>query len=289
MDAFLVYPWLFPGLFTIFGLIIGSFLNVVIYRLPQIMFAAWKQEFAENFPEYEIALPEKSLSLSLPHSHCPYCHHPIQPWHNIPVLSWLLLRGRCAYCHHSISIQYPIVEALTAVTSYLIASHFGVSMYTFAIIALTYLLITAALIDLNHMLLPDALTQPMMWLGIICSLLQIGPVTLHDSVVGTLAGYLSLWSVYWLFKLLTKKEGMGYGDFKLLAALGAWLGWQLLPIVILIASLAGTLFGVVLIIVKKNSPDRSFPFGPSLAISGWICLLWGQTIIDWYLSSLLGG
>ncbi|CAM3506307.1 prepilin peptidase [Vibrio aerogenes] len=288
MDAFYFYPWLFPLFVTIFGLIIGSFLNVVIYRLPQMMTLTWKQDFAETFPEYDIQISERPVSLSRPHSFCPHCHHPIRPWHNIPVLSWLLLRGKCADCQAKISVRYPLIELVSAIASCMIALHSGMTLYTAALLMVTFSLIAAAMIDLDTMLLPDSITMPLMWGGILSALLDISPVSLSSAVTGAIAGYLSLWSVYWLFKLLTRKEGMGHGDFKLFAALGAWMGWQMLPIIIFIASIIGIMFGLVFLLMKKNDISQGFPFGPSLAIAGWLGLIWGADILRWYSVILTG-
>ncbi|KUJ00333.1 prepilin peptidase [Vibrio sp. MEBiC08052] len=295
MDAFLIYPWLFPVFASLFGLIIGSFLNVVIYRLPQMMVTNWKQEFAEAFPEYDIPAPAKKeqISLSLPASFCPHCHHRIRIWHNIPLFSWLLLGGKCADCGKRISVQYPLVELVTALASCIVAIHGGMTYYTLALLMFTYISIAAACIDLNQMLLPDNLTIPLIWLGLLLSLTHINPLPLSDAVIGAVAGYLSLWSIYWIFKLLTKKEGMGYGDFKYLAAIGAWIGWQTLPMVILLSSVIGIILGVTLLLIRKQvltskQSNPSFPFGPSLAIAGWICLIWGNPMMSWYTSIVLG-
>ncbi|SHO56094.1 prepilin peptidase [Vibrio quintilis] len=288
MDAFFFYPWLFPLFVTIFGLIIGSFLNVVIYRLPQMMTLAWKQDFAETFPEYEIPITDKPVTLSRPHSFCPHCHHPIRPWHNIPVISWLFLRGKCAYCQEKISARYPLIELVSATASCVIALHTGMTLYTAALLLFTFAVIAAAMIDLDTMLLPDSITLPLMWGGILLSLAGLSPMSLDSAVIGAIAGYLSLWSVYWIFKLLTKKEGMGYGDFKLFAALGAWMGWQMLPIIIFIASIIGIMFGVTFLLMKKDDINQGFPFGPSLAIAGWLCLIWGADILNWYSLILTG-
>ncbi|MDW6091877.1 A24 family peptidase [Vibrio rhizosphaerae] len=289
MDAFLIYPWLFPVFASLFGLIIGSFLNVVIYRLPQMMVTSWKQEFGEAFPEYKIPSPTKKerISLSLPASFCPHCHHRIRLWHNIPLFSWLLLGGKCADCGKPISVQYPLVELMTALASCIVAIHGGMTYYTLALLIFTYISIAAACIDLNQMLLPDNLTIPLIWLGLLLSLIHISPLPLSDAVIGAVAGYVSLWSIYWIFKLLTKKEGMGYGDFKYLAALGAWIGWQTLPLVILLASVIGILLGGTLLLMKKQG-NQAFPFGPSLAIAGWFCLIWGDPMMSWYTSIVLG-
>ncbi|ELI5732653.1 prepilin peptidase [Vibrio fluvialis] len=288
MDIFNFYPWLFPTLATALGLIIGSFLNVVIYRLPKIMEREWRQECAESFPEYHIEPPQGILTLSAPRSTCPHCDTPIRVIDNIPVLSWLLLRGKCSNCQGPISARYPLIELLTASCSLLIALQFGFSWYAVAMLFFTYTLIAATFIDFDTMLLPDQLTLPLLWAGIALALAGISPISLQDAVIGAIAGYLSLWSVYWLFKLLTGKEGMGYGDFKLLAALGAWLGWQQLPIIILMSSLVGLVFGLIQLRLQKRGIDKAFPFGPYLAIAGWLSLLFGHDIAGWYFHSVLG-
>jgi leader peptidase (prepilin peptidase)/N-methyltransferase len=204
------------------------------------------------------------------------------------VLSWLLLKGKCHHCSHPISIRYPLVELLTGALCFLVAYQFGFSYFAIALLFFTFVLIAATFIDLDTMLLPDSLTLPLIWFGITLALLQISPVVLQDSVIGAIAGYLSLWSVYWLFKLVTGKEGMGYGDFKLLAALGAWLGWQYLPMIILLSSFVGVIFGIIQLRLKQQGIDKAFPFGPYLAIAGWICMMWGNEILDWYLTSFVG-
>lgn len=288
MEIFEYYPWLFVASASLLGLIIGSFLNVVIYRLPKMMEREWRQECAEYFPESNIQAPEGKLTLSTPRSTCPSCQTPLRIIDNVPVISWLLLRGKCAHCHAPISARYPLIELLTAAMSFLVAQHFGFSYFTIALLFFSYVLIAATFIDLDTMLLPDQLTLPLLWAGLSLSLLGVSPVTLQDAVIGAIAGYLALWSVYWLFKLATGKEGMGYGDFKLLAALGAWLGWQLLPLIILLSSLVGLVFGIIQLRLKKQGIDKAFPFGPYIAIAGWIALLWGHEIIDSYYSYLLG-
>lgn len=288
MDIFYYYPWLFPALATLLGLIIGSFLNVVIYRMPQIMERAWRQECADSFPEYAIKPPQGTLTLSTPRSTCPHCQTPIRVRDNIPLLSWLLLRGKCAHCQQPISARYPLIELLTALSSGFIAMHSGFGLYSIALLGFTFVLIAATFIDFDTMLLPDQLTLPLMWAGIALALLGISPVSLQTAVIGAIAGYLSLWSVYWLFKLLTGKEGMGYGDFKLLAALGAWLGWQQLPIIILLSSVIGLVFGIIQLRLQKRGIDKAFPFGPYLAIAGWLSMLYGQQIAGWYFHSVLG-
>lgn len=288
MDIFSFYPWLFPTMAAVLGLIIGSFLNVVIYRMPKIMEREWRQECAESFPEYGIEPPHGVLTLSTPRSTCPHCHTPIRIIDNIPVISWLALRGRCSRCQAAISPRYPLIEILTALCSLVVSLQLGFSGFAVACLFFTYVLIAATFIDFDTMLLPDQLTLPLMWSAIALSLVGISPITLSDSVIGAMAGYLSLWSIYWLFKLATGKEGMGYGDFKLLAALGAWLGWQQLPVIILMSSLIGLIFGLIQLRLQKQGIDKAFPFGPYLAIAGWLSLLYGQFVSGWYFHSVLG-
>lgn len=282
------YPWLFIACATFLGLIVGSFLNVVIYRLPKIMEREWQQECAEYFPDSNIQPPEGKLTLSFPRSSCPSCKTPLRIIDNVPVISWLFLRGKCAHCKTAISPRYPLIELLSALVCFLVAQHFGFSWFTVALLFFSFVLIAATFIDLDTMLLPDQLTLPLLWAGIFLSLLNISPVSLQDAVIGAIAGYLALWSVYWAFKLTTGKEGMGYGDFKLLAALGAWLGWQQLPLIILLSSLVGLVFGIIQLRLKKQGIDKAFPFGPYLAIAGWLALLWGNDIINSYYSYVLG-
>lgn len=294
MDIFIYYPWLFPTLATIFGLIIGSFLNVVIHRLPMIMEQEWRTECTVSFPELEQATPSQStLTLSRPASHCPHCHTPIKVRDNIPLFSWLFLRGHCRHCQGSISLRYPLVELLSALLACAISLRFDASYYSLGLMLFSFVLIAAAIIDLDTMLLPDQLTQPLLWSGIALTLMHIAPLSLAESVMGGMAGYLTLWLVYWGFKLLTGKEGMGYGDFKLLAAIGAWLGWHALPLVIFIASVVGIVFALWQ--QAQPTPTKSgssafnqaFPFGPALAIAGWISMMWGSSIIEWYWSIML--
>ncbi len=288
MEVFHHYPWLFPLMAAVFGLVIGSFLNVVIYRLPKIMENEWRQECADSFPEYKIEPPTKALTLSSPRSRCQSCKTPIRIRDNIPVLSWLLLRGKCNTCRTPINARYPFIELLTASLSFVIAHHFGFSYFSLALLFLTFVLVAATFIDFDTLLLPDQLTLPLMWAGISLSLFDISPVSLQDAVVGAMVGYLSLWSVYQAFKLLTGKEGMGFGDFKLLAALGAWLGWQSLPIIIILSSLVGVVFGVIQLRLQKKGIEQAFPFGPYLAIAGWVTVLFGKDISNWYFSNFLG-
>ncbi len=288
MEVFHYYPWLFVGFAAVFGLIVGSFLNVVIYRFPKMMELEWRRECAESFPEYNIAPPKEVLTLSVPRSSCQKCGAQIRIIDNIPVLSWLFLKGKCHKCSAPISARYPLIELLTAACSGYVAFHFGFSYFTIAIIFFTFVLIAATFIDLDTMLLPDQLTLPLTWAGIALALFEVSPVSLQDAVIGAIAGYLCLWSVYWGFKLLTGKEGMGYGDFKLLAALGAWLGWQALPMIILLSSIVGVIFGIIQLRLQKKGIEKAFPFGPYLAIAGWVSLLWGDQILNWYFTSILG-
>ncbi len=288
MDAIQHIPWLFPILTTLFGLIVGSFLNVVIFRLPVMMEREWQQECSESFPDYNIPKPQGEFNLSIPRSSCPKCKQAIRVIDNIPVISWLMLRGKCSRCSNPISARYPAIEALTALLCGVIGFYFEPSWYAVALLFFTFTLVAATFIDLDTMLLPDQLTLPLTWSGIALALLGYSPVSLEDAVVGAMAGYLALWSVYWLFKILTKKEGMGYGDFKLLAALGAWLGWQHLPLIILLSSLVGLVFGLIQLRLQQKGIDKAFPFGPYLAIAGWISLIWGDQIISWYLTDMMG-
>jgi leader peptidase (prepilin peptidase)/N-methyltransferase len=287
MELFYFYPWLFPTLATIFALIIGSFLNVVIHRLPIMMEQEWRQECAEAFPDSQISVNKECFNIAVPRSRCPSCETPLRVLDNIPIISWLWLKGHCRYCHQSISARYPLVEALTAILCLIISLKMGFSGYSVALLFFTFTLICAAFIDLDTMFLPDQLTLPLMWAGIALSLLSISPIALADSVIGAMCGYLSLWLVYWGFKLLTGKEGMGYGDFKLLAALGAWLGWQQLPLIILLSSVIGVVFGVIQLRMQRKGVANPFPFGPYLAIAGWLAALWGDELIHYYLFSIV--
>jgi leader peptidase (prepilin peptidase) / N-methyltransferase len=288
MILFTYYPWLFPVLASMFGLIIGSFLNVVICRLPKMMEQEWRLDFAEAFPNDAIDIKEPRLTLSRPSSHCPHCHNKIRFYHNIPVVSWLWLKGRCADCHQKISVRYPLVEMITAGMCYLIASHFGPTEYAIALLFFSFTLIAITFIDFDTMYIPDSLSLPLLWAGITLSLLRISPVDLESSIIGAMIGYLSLRSLYHLFKYLTGKEGMGFGDFKLLAALGAWLGWQSLISVILLSSIIGIIFGLLQLYAQKQGLDKPFPFGPYLALAGWISIIWGNDWLRWYISSVTG-
>jgi leader peptidase (prepilin peptidase) / N-methyltransferase len=266
------YLYLIVG---ILGLLVGSFLNVVIYRLPKMLQQDWKEQCSlileQEPPELE------KVTLSTPNSTCPHCGHAIKPWENIPIVSYLFLRGKCSACRASISIRYPIIEAVTGVLSLAVAYKFGASYATLSTLALTWSLIALTMIDADTQLLPDNITLPLLWLGLIAN--YFGTLTDFSSAFwGAIFGYLALWSVYWAFKLLTGKEGMGYGDFKLLAALGAWLGWQMLPIIILLSSVVGAIIGIGMILIRGKDKNVPMPFGPYLAIAGWIALVWGDAI-----------
>ena len=278
-------PTAFNIFIVILSLIIGSFLNVVIYRLPKMMHNNWYLECREFLADEVKDIPPikiTELSLSKPDSTCPKCQHKIRFYENIPVISWLFLKGKCSKCKNSISIRYPLVEATTALLSLVIANQYGVSVETLLLLILTWGLVCLTLIDFDHMLLPDQIVMPLLWLGLLVNITGTF-VPLSDAVIGAAVGYMSLFSVFWLFKLLTGKEGMGYGDFKLFALFGAWLGWQLLPILILMASVVGAIVGISLMLFKNHTREQAIPFGPYLAIAGWITLLWGDGIWSWYI------
>jgi leader peptidase (prepilin peptidase)/N-methyltransferase len=272
-----------------FTLLIGSFLNVVIHRLPMMMEREWREQAEElqnSPPEHE--LPEGRFDLVAPRSRCPSCGHLITALQNIPVISYLVLRGRCANCKTPISVRYPLVELLTAVLAAICAWHFGVGWEALMAIIMTITLVAIAMIDADTQLIPDSIVLPLMWLGLAMSLFHPLPdtsvlfISPKDAIVGAMAGYLTLWSVFWLFKLVTGKDGMGYGDFKLLAALGAWLGWQQLPIIILMSAVVGALINIVMIVARGRDRSVPIPFGPYLAAAGWITMLWGETIKNAY-------
>jgi leader peptidase (prepilin peptidase) / N-methyltransferase len=265
---------------AVFGLAIGSFLNVVIHRLPRMMQAEWDAQCAEL--EGREAVPAASYNLVVPRSHCPSCKTPLRMADNIPLVSWLALRGKCAHCGTSISARYPVVEALTALLSALVAAQFGFTLATAFALVFTWTLIALTFIDADTTLLPDDLTLPLLWLGLIANLFGVF-APLADAVIGAIAGYLALWSIYWLFKLATGKEGMGYGDFKLLAALGAWMGWKALLPIVLLSSLVGAAVGIVLILLARRGREIPIPFGPYLATAGFIVLLTGDYLTRWFV------
>ncbi|MFC6339276.1 prepilin peptidase [Pseudomonas sp. CCM 7891] len=277
-------PWLFVGGALVLGLIVGSFINVLVWRLPKILAREWRAQ-ALDILELPAEPKGPTYNLLLPHSCCPHCAQPIRPWENIPLLSYLLLKGRCSHCRASISPRYPITELACALISAYVAWHFGFGWQAGWIMLLSWGLLAMSLIDSDHQLLPDVLVLPLLWLGLILN--QFGLfVAPSDALWGAAAGYLSLWSVFWLFKLITGKDGMGYGDFKLLAMLGAWGGWQILPMTLLLASLVGAISGLALLRLRNAQTSIPIPFGPYLAIAGWIALLWGGQITDFYLQSV---
>ncbi|MEB0090956.1 A24 family peptidase [Pseudomonas sp. CCI4.2] len=265
----------------VLGLLVGSFLNVVIYRLPIMLDRDWKSQSREM-----LSLPAEpepdTFNLMLPHSRCPHCAHKIRAWENLPVISYLFLGGKCSGCKAPISKRYPIVELACGLLSAFIAWHFGFGWQAAAMLVLVWGLLAMSLIDADHQLLPDALVLPLLWLGLIVNTFGLF-TNLHDALWGAVAGYMSLWLVFWTFKLVTGKEGMGYGDFKLLAMLGAWGGWQILPLTILLASLVGAVLGLIMLRLRNASTSTPIPFGPYLAIAGWIALLWGGQITASYM------
>jgi leader peptidase (prepilin peptidase)/N-methyltransferase len=280
----LANPLAWVALLGVLGLMIGSFLNVVIHRLPKMLELEWRSECAVILGQAEVMEPVR-YNLMTPASHCPHCNAPVRAWHNIPVISYLWLRGRCANCGAPISPRYPIVEALGGVLFAVVAAQYGASPLLFGALLLTAVLLALTFIDADTHLLPDGLTLPLLWAGLLFNL-WTGRVALADAVWGAVVGYLLLWSVYWLFKLLTKKEGMGYGDFKLLAALGAWLGWQKVPMVLLFSSLVGAVVGIMLMVAARHGRDQPLPYGPYLAAAGWIAFMWGDAILNWYWHGL---
>ena len=273
-----------PAFFTLtctaLGLIVGSFLNVVILRLPKMMEQGWQRDCCEVLDQP--APVQEPISLSHPGSHCPGCGVAIKPWQNIPVISWLVLRGRCAQCGMGISVRYPAVELITGVLSGLVAWHFGFGIEALSALALIWMLVALTGIDIDTQLLPDSITLPLLWLGLAVNLFAVW-TPLSSAVLGAMLGYGSLWSVYWLFKLVTGKEGMGYGDFKLLGALGAWFGWQAVPLMILLSSFVGAALGIAILLSKRQGRDTPMPFGPYLAGAGLLTLFFGDTLITEYL------
>jgi leader peptidase (prepilin peptidase)/N-methyltransferase len=273
------------------GLAVGSFLNVVIYRLPVMLQNEWRRECDDYLQEQGQPLPKKDkkdnarFNLAYPNSRCPGCGSSIKPWQNIPVLSYVLLKGACANCKTKISPRYPIIEASTAALGALVFWHFGASPQALLGFVFLWSLISLTMIDADHYLLPDSITLPLLWLGILANLFDTY-TTLESSVIGAVAGYLSLWTVYWGFKLATGKEGMGYGDFKLLAALGAWMGWEYLPLIILLSSAVGALLGITAIVLMGRDKAKPLPFGPYLAVAGFMAFIWGDVLLQHYLQMM---
>jgi leader peptidase (prepilin peptidase)/N-methyltransferase len=276
-------PLAFALFFVVLGLAVGSFLNVVIHRLPKILERQWQRECAELRGETAPELPR--YNLVAPASACPHCDRRIRAWENVPVVSYLALRGKCSGCGQRISFRYPFVELLTAAMSGYVAWHFGPGWAAAAAALFVWAMIALAFIDLDTFFLPDCITLPLIWAGLIVHVLGLFPqLTLTQAVVGAVAGYLALWSVFWLFKLATGKEGMGYGDFKLLAAIGAWLGWKALPLVIVLSSFVGAIVGIGLMVLRRQGRDVPIPFGPYLVVAALIALFWGGTITNRYLA-----
>jgi leader peptidase (prepilin peptidase)/N-methyltransferase len=268
----------------VLGLLVGSFLNVVIYRLPVMLDRAWRRDAGEELPD-----DEPPFNLVVPRSRCRQCGHMISAWENIPLVSYALLKGRCRDCRTPISARYPVVELLSGALSLGVAWHFGVSGAALAALFLTWSLIALTFIDIDHQLLPDVITLPVMWFGLGLSLFWAdggGFALPRDAIIGAIAGYGSLWLVFHAFKLVTGKEGMGYGDFKLLALLGAWLGWQMLPLVVLLAAGVGAIVGISMILLKRLQRETPIPFGPYLAAAGWIAMMWGQPMMNAYLRTM---
>jgi leader peptidase (prepilin peptidase)/N-methyltransferase len=286
-------PALFAGSVFLVGLAVGSFINVVIYRLPIMLERDWRSQATELLqPAGEPAPPASSsegFTLSTPRSACPKCKAPIKAWQNIPVVSWLVLRGRCASCKAKISSRYPVVELATGVLSAWVAWHFGFGISAFCALLVTWSLIALTGIDIDHQLLPDNITLPLMWAGLIAAVAfgpasQVAlPVAPKDAIIGAAAGYTSLWLVFHAFKLITGKEGMGYGDFKLFAALGAWLGWKLLPLIIVLSAATGAVLGILMIALQGRDRRAPMPFGPYLAAAGWLAMMYGETLLNGYL------
>ena len=283
LEIFNQFAWLLPVVLLMLGLLVGSFLNVVIYRLPLMMESRWRRDCCELL-EVEQEKEPVRLTLAAPDSHCPSCGTAIKPWQNIPVISYLFLGGKCAACGVHISLRYPTIELLTGLLTLALALNYTLSPALLGAVFFTWSLIALTMIDVDHKLLPDDITLPLLWLGLLFNL-DNTYVELADAVMGAMLGYLFLWSVYWLFKLVTGKEGMGYGDFKLLAALGAWMGWQALPMIILLSSLVGAVCGIALMLIKGRGREIPIPFGPYLAAAGWISLMWGEQIASRYMAA----
>ena len=277
---FVTYSALFLALTV--GLLVGSFLNVVIYRLPKVLFYSWKKECVE-YLELKQEVGEAPPGIVFPASHCRVCKTKIKPWHNIPVLSYVLLRGKCAHCGDGIAIRYPLVELATGLLSCFTVMFFAFTPQAGLALILIWSLIALTMIDIDHKILPDNITLPLLWLGLAANSFNVF-VDLQSAVYGAMFGYLSLWSFYWLFKLTTGKEGMGFGDFKLFAALGAWLGWKMLLPIIILSSMVGAVVGLSAMVIYGRDKNIPIPFGPYLAVAGWVALFWGETIVQAYLS-----
>ncbi|MCP5351890.1 MAG: prepilin peptidase [Chromatiales bacterium] len=281
MPETLSHPLVFTVTAVLFGLIIGSFINVVAYRLPIMLERQWRSqclELLDQEPEEDL---DGTYNLVVPESRCPSCDTPIKPWHNIPILGWLLLRGRCSHCGTEISLYYPTVEFAGGLLAGIVAWQIGPGTEAMLAMAFTWTLLALAVIDLREQLLPDAITLPLLWAGLIVSLFGVF-VEVQPALIGAIAGYLILWMVYWVFRLLTGKEGLGYGDFKLFAALGAWLGWQALPIIIVLSSAVGAVVGLAMMAMRSKGWGDRLPFGPFLAGAAWLTMLWGDRLVEIY-------
>ena len=287
-------PYALPVVILILSLLIGSFLNVVILRYPIMLFRSWlidSQDLADNLPKHSALEDlESPYTLSKPASHCPRCHSPVKAWQNIPIISYLILKGKCSGCAEQgqetkISIRYPLVELATGLLSLALLIKFPWSIQLAAMLVFTWSLVAMSMIDIDHQILPDSMTLSLMWLGLLLNIDHTF-VDLQSAVIGAATGYLSLWSVYWLFKIATGKDGMGFGDFKLLAALGAWFGWQFLPMIILLSSLVGAIVGIAGIMIMGRDKNIPIPFGPYIAAAGWIAAMWGNDIMLWYLPNI---
>ncbi|MDO8606083.1 MAG: prepilin peptidase [Phaeospirillum sp.] len=276
-------PAAFIGLCLILGLMVGSFLNVVIHRMPKMMEIGWRQQCADLRGEEPAAAP--TYNLVIPRSACPHCNHAISAWENIPIISYLLLRGKCKGCGAPISPRYPVIEAASGILCAYAAWHFGFGIAAAGALLLIWALLALTAIDFDTQLLPDDITLPLLWLGLLFNSFGVF-ASLHSAVLGAMFGYLALWGVFWLFKLATGKEGMGYGDFKLLAALGAWMGWQMLPLIIMLSSMVGAVVGITLIVAARHGRSIPIPFGPYLAGGGLIALFWGKMLTQGYLQLL---
>ena len=287
LETLASYQALLIGSAFVLGLLIGSFLNVVIYRLPIMMEREYKRDFYDYFGSKPDPSEQKELSeqfnLILPHSHCPNCDAEIKPWHNVPVVSYLLLGGKCGFCSTPISKRYPLVELVTGLLTAIVVWQLGFTSQALAGCVFTWALVALTGIDFDKQLLPDNITLPLLWSGLLINIWGVF-VPLQDAVIGAMAGYLALWSVYHIFKLVTGKEGMGAGDFKILAAIGAWFGWQMLPLVILLSAAVGAVAGLAWSAIAGRDKNLPIAFGPYLAGAGWIAMLWGEQIVGWYLS-----
>lgn len=285
MPLYFDLPIVYISAVFIFGLLIGSFLNVVAYRLPLMLQAAWQAECKSYLEISEQAIEPKPFNLFFPGSQCPHCSHRIRFWENIPILSYLWLRGKCSACKNKISFQYPFVEFLCGIFSVAVIWQFGISVQTVSGLFFTWAMLALSVIDIKQQLLPDIITIPMIWLGLFINVFAVY-CNLQDAVIGALAGYLSLWLLAKIFFLVSGKIGMGHGDFKLLALLGAWFGWQMLPLIVLISSLLGSIIGVTLIVFKNRDRQIPIPFGPYLALAGWCTMMWGKSWMFSYLNFL---